>query len=324
MPFFAACCGPRQPPRGHPENQCRATAPAPAPPPAPYYVYVTNEQGGDLTVIHGGTNEVVATIPLGKRPRGVKVSPDGTQLFVALSGSPIAGPGVDESKLPPADKSADGIGIVDIATRKVVKMLHGGSDPESLSLSADGTRVYASNEDAGGASIIDVATDKILMTIPVGEEPEGVMTSPDGKFVYVTSEGDGQVTAIDTATNKAVKTFKVDARPRACAFLPDSPRLLHHGERRDGVGHRREKTHDHQGDKGARGGGEAHGACRGSRRKARLHHHRPRRHAGGAGYGHERVRGVGEGGRAAVGRGYQPGRQAPLYGQRTVGRHLGG
>ena len=39
-----------------------------APPPAPYYVYVTNEQGGDLTVIHGGTNEVLETIPLGKRP----------------------------------------------------------------------------------------------------------------------------------------------------------------------------------------------------------------------------------------------------------------
>jgi YVTN family beta-propeller protein len=109
-------------------------------------VYITNEQSGDLSIIHGGTNEVVATIPLGKRPRGVKVSADGTQLFVALSGSPIAGPGVDESKLPPADKSADGIGIVDIAARKVVKMLHGGSDPEALSLSKDGTKVYTSND----------------------------------------------------------------------------------------------------------------------------------------------------------------------------------
>jgi YVTN family beta-propeller protein len=37
---------------------------------APYYVYVTNEIGGDLTVIDGGTNQVVTTIPLGKRPRG--------------------------------------------------------------------------------------------------------------------------------------------------------------------------------------------------------------------------------------------------------------
>src|SRR3954452_22172741 len=201
--FAAACAAPNQP-------ASAASAPAAeARPPAPYYVYVTNEQGGDLTIIDGGTNEAVGTIPLGKRPRGIKLSPDRTQLFVALSGSPIAGPGVDESKLPPPDKAADGIGIVDIASGKLVKMLHGGSDPEQISLSQDGTKVFASNEDAGGASIIDVATDKILVTVPVGSEPEGVTTSPDGKQVFVTSEGDGQVTAIDTSTNKPIKTIKL-------------------------------------------------------------------------------------------------------------------
>ena len=124
-------------------------APPPEPPKAPYHVYVTNEVGGDLTVIHGGTNQVVATVPLGKRPRGIKVSPDGTKLFVALSGSPIAPPGIDESTLPPADKKADGIGIVDIATLKVTGVLTSGSDPEQLALSADGTRVFVSNEDTG-------------------------------------------------------------------------------------------------------------------------------------------------------------------------------
>ena len=94
-------------------------------------------------------------------------------------------------KLPPADKTADGIGIVDIASGKVIKMLHGGSDPEQIALSQDGTKVFASNEDAGAATIIDIATDKVLATIPVGSEPEGVTTSPDGKQVFVTSEGDG-------------------------------------------------------------------------------------------------------------------------------------
>jgi YVTN family beta-propeller protein len=53
-------------------------APAPEPPKAPYHVYVTNEIGGDLTIVDGGTNQVVGTIPLGKRPRGIKVSTDGT------------------------------------------------------------------------------------------------------------------------------------------------------------------------------------------------------------------------------------------------------
>ena len=82
---------------------------------------------GDLTIIDGGTNAVVATIPLGKRPRGIKVSPDGTKLFVALSGSPMAPPGTDESKLPPPDRTADGIGVVDIASRKVTTVLTSGT-----------------------------------------------------------------------------------------------------------------------------------------------------------------------------------------------------
>ena len=71
--------------------------------------YVTNEVSGDLTVIDLTSQSVVATIPLGKRPRGIQLSPDRTKLYVALSGSPIAAPGVDESKLPPAGKRFLGV-----------------------------------------------------------------------------------------------------------------------------------------------------------------------------------------------------------------------
>src|ERR671925_76858 len=59
-------------------------------------LFVTNEQGGDISVVDVAGQRVVATIPVGKRPRGIRLSPDGTTLFVALSGSPIAPPGVDE------------------------------------------------------------------------------------------------------------------------------------------------------------------------------------------------------------------------------------
>ena len=90
---------------------------APPPPssepetPAPFAagrLFVTNENGGDITVIDVAAARAVATIPVGKRPRGIRVSPDGSTLFIALSGSPSAPPGVDESTLPPPDKKADG------------------------------------------------------------------------------------------------------------------------------------------------------------------------------------------------------------------------
>jgi YVTN family beta-propeller protein len=197
---------------------------------ASHRVFVTNEMSGDMTVIDGDTLQVVATIPLGKRPRGIQVSPDGKQLFVALSGSPIAPPGVDEDDLPPADKGADGIGIVDIESLQLLRILRGVSDPEQLSLSKDGKRIYVASEDTGTAVIFDVDSGEVVATLPVGGEPEGVTTSPDGKFVYMTSEEDHQVAVIDTEQNKVVATIEVGERPRAIAFSPDSSRAYVTGE----------------------------------------------------------------------------------------------
>ena len=120
-----------------------AAAAAPAPPPA-VRVYVTNEASGDLTVIDGDTQTVMATAPLGKRPRGIKASPDGKSLYVALSGSPNAGPGVDPKTLPPPDRSADGIGEVDADTYKVKRVIHAGNDPGAARRSAPTARACTS------------------------------------------------------------------------------------------------------------------------------------------------------------------------------------
>lgn len=199
------------------------TSQRPRPTPATA-VYVTNEASGNLTVIDAETNQVFATVPLGKRPRGIHLSPDGKLVYVALSGSPIAPPGVDEDTLPPPDKSADGIGVVDAAQNAFLKLMPVGSDPEEFTLSLDGSKFYVANEDVGVASIVNVASGQIIKSLPVGDEPEGVGITPDGKFVYVTSEDDSSVALIDTATDNLVKTIKVGRRPRAVAFLPDGSR----------------------------------------------------------------------------------------------------
>src|SRR4051812_36587288 len=47
--------------------------------------FVSNETGGTITAIDTRTNAVVATYQVGARPRGIAVSPDGSQVLVALS-----------------------------------------------------------------------------------------------------------------------------------------------------------------------------------------------------------------------------------------------
>ena len=47
-------------------------------------IFVSNERGNDLHVISATTNAVVARIAVGKRPRGMALSPDGKVVYVAL------------------------------------------------------------------------------------------------------------------------------------------------------------------------------------------------------------------------------------------------
>jgi YVTN family beta-propeller protein len=201
---------------------------------AGYEIYVTNERSGDITIIDGADFHVSATIAVGKRPRGIHASPDGKTVYVALSGTPIEAPPQldahgnpifdkkktdDDDDDANADKSADGIGVLDVAAGKLSRKLNGGSDPEEFALSKDGRRIYISNEDTKTASVISIASGKVEHIIPVGQEPEGVSTSPDGKRFYVTCEAGGDIYVIDTASYSAVAHFKVNLRPRSVALL---------------------------------------------------------------------------------------------------------
>src|SRR5437764_8655529 len=169
---LAASCGSQEPAR--PAPNAAPAAPAAAAPAPRVRVYVTNEWSGDLTVINADTQAVIGTYKLGKRPRGIQASPDGKSLYVALSGSPPAPPGVDEKTLPPPDRTADGIGEIDADTYQVKRIIHAGNDPEQLAVSDDGKRLYVANEDAAQASVVDLASGAVVTVVKIGAEPEGV------------------------------------------------------------------------------------------------------------------------------------------------------
>jgi YVTN family beta-propeller protein len=188
---------------------CHGSAPASR-------VFVSNENAGTVSVIDARTNQTVATIPVGKRPRGLRVSKDGTTLYVALSGSPKGGPGIDESKLPPPDRSADGIGVVDLKQLKLVDTIASGQDPESFDLVGERLLVV-SNEESHSVTIVDVRTRKVRATLSVGNEPEGVATAADGT-VWIANEADNSVSVIDPERGRVIATVSTGIRPRGIAF----------------------------------------------------------------------------------------------------------
>lgn len=204
----------------------------------PSEVFVSNERSGNLTVIDGSDFTVLATIPVGKRPRGIHASPDGKTVYIALSGTPISAPpqldangnpilkkGGDDDDEGEADKAADGIGVVDVAQRRFLRKIKAGSDPEQFAVGPDG-KLYIANEDVGTATVLDPSTDKIITFVPVGREPEGVGISPTGAFFYVTCETAGQVFAINMRDYKVIAQLKVAPRPRSVDFLADGSRAF--------------------------------------------------------------------------------------------------
>src|SRR6185295_2261640 len=188
-----------------------------------YLVFVSNERSDDITVIDGASEEVVATFRVGKRPRGIHAAPDGNRVFVTLSGSPRMAPGVDENRAP-ADKAADGLGVIDPVARKLVDRWHVGSDPEQFAISRGGKLAFVANEDDASISIIDLSSGQIRGKVKVSEEPEGVGVNPANGEVYVTCEEKGEVFAFAPNEQRVVAKIDVGGRPRSVAFLPDGSR----------------------------------------------------------------------------------------------------
>ena len=191
--------------------------------PTNYLVFVSNERSGDVTVIDGATDSVAGSFPVGKRPRGIHATPDGRRVFVTLSGSPRMAPGLDENRAP-ADKRADGLGVIDPSARKLIDRWHVGSDPEQFAISKDGKFAFIANEDDASTSIIDLDSGQLRGRIKVSEEPEGVGVNPANGEVYVTCEQKGEVFAIDPDQQRVIATIETGGRPRSVAFSRDGSR----------------------------------------------------------------------------------------------------
>lgn len=169
-------------------------------------IYVSSEKDHAITVLDARTQSVNGIIATCKRPRHMQLSPDRKLLMVACGDS----------------RQAD---LIDLVTRKSVRRIGLGDDPEIFDVSPDGRTLYVSNEEDAELGIVDIASGKRTGAIRVGEEPEGVRMSPDGRRVYVTSEVANLVHIIDVASGKVLKNLPVGKRPRRFALTPDGSQL---------------------------------------------------------------------------------------------------
>ena len=135
-------------------------------------VFVSNERGNDVTVLDSETLEVIGTYPVGARPRGITISPDGKELYVCASDDDL-------------------VRVFDPETMQETHTLPSGPDPELFVLHPSGNPLYIANEDDNLVTIVDVQSHRMLAEVPVGVEPEGMAISPDFTHVSRVSIGCG-------------------------------------------------------------------------------------------------------------------------------------
>lgn len=168
-------------------------------------IYVTNEKSNTVSVIDGKSMDVIKTVPVGQRPRGLVMSHDNKTLFICASDS-------------------DEIEALDVGTYRVSSVA-GTPDPERVDISPDGKLLFASNENDNMVSIIDIQSHSVRDQVPVGVEPEGMGVSPDGKVVVNTSETTNMAHFIDIAQHKVVANILVGARPRVAVWTNDGTQV---------------------------------------------------------------------------------------------------
>ena len=166
--------------------------------------------GNTVSVIETSSNKVISTIPVGKLPAGVAVTPDGKQAFVTCRGE-------------------NQVWVIDTATHTVIRKIDVQNDPANLSFTPDGRRAYVTNFGSQSVSVINTATMTVLpvpggVAIPVGMVPIGVTISPDGARAYVVNAFSNSVSIINTRTDSVITTVAVGMGPRAIAVTPDGSR----------------------------------------------------------------------------------------------------
>jgi YVTN family beta-propeller protein len=150
-------------------------------------VYVACVNSNDIRVIDTASNTMTGSpISTTSGPDGLAFLPDGSRLYVSLSGA------------------TNNVRTLDPATNAFVgATLTAGNSPEGFGITADGHRAYVANVNSASVSVIDTPVNAISGSpITVGTSPEQIALT--GSRAYVTNEGAASVSVIDTQTNSVV------------------------------------------------------------------------------------------------------------------------
>jgi len=158
--------------------------------------YVTNEESGTVSVLDRATGRAVASIQVGRGPRGIVVSPDLRWAYVLNGGG-------------------DSLTVIDVSTQRPLHTtnleLH--AQAREMAISGRGNTIYIANTVLNSVSILDAENFGTIATIPVGISPVSLALDPRDARLLVVNQGSNSVSLIDTLSRRLVGSIPVEPGP---------------------------------------------------------------------------------------------------------------
>src|SRR5579884_3738044 len=163
----------------------------------------TCNPGSFIYIVHMSSLAVTGTIPVGCFPSGMRVTPDGSQLWVSQRG----------------DSRVD---VFDTATNAAVTAFNVAL-PTGIAFNPTGTRAYiGEGTSPGNVVVIDASSYAVIARVPVGNLPHVLRVSPSGHDLFVTNALSNNIMQISTLTNTVTRTFTLphnDIHPLGLSFI---------------------------------------------------------------------------------------------------------
>ncbi len=223
--------------------------------------YSVSPEGNVVIPIDVGGLTTFPTIPVGREPVAIDMTPDGLSAFVAnlQSGtvsvidtdpaSPtfnqvietvvVGTAPVDLIVSPDGDRTFVALGVTneigvldsDESSETHLQVLAsvptGGTGTKSLTINPDGTELYVG--DATGFVVIDPLTNGVLKSVPTGSATKSMTISPDGTLLFIVTT-EGQVLIVDNEVDsptrdEVIRNIGTSGGTKSLAVNPDGTLL---------------------------------------------------------------------------------------------------
>ena len=198
-------------------------------------IYVTNSGSGNVSVIDGNTDDVVATVPVGDLPYTITVNRASNKIYVSRTFSDVTVIIDGRTNVPATVKAGvgDAVAAESLESRTYmtsfessrVVVFDGGRDQTSTietpdhmwAMAADPAtkKLYAVSMGASKVTIIDANSH--TKEVRAGEIPCAIAVDGSLGKAYIANFASGDLSVIDGATDALAVSVKVGPKPQAIA-----------------------------------------------------------------------------------------------------------